>query len=164
MKTIKKIILGQLLLISAYFVVYLLVSFIAWEFMHPFGWIIDMPEHDAGDRFMLLFCTVFINAILYHLMSKYEEKINGKTSLDDRKTIYDYLSERLPPSVCLKAFRNMRTQTLTNSKGERITMLEKSKTVHADSLRDAVFLAFKWEESEEGIDYWRRVYETIYIK
>jgi len=52
----KKVILYNWLIIALeYTIVYLVKTFIIWEFTNPFQWIIDLPTCTEGMRFMILF-------------------------------------------------------------------------------------------------------------
>lgn len=60
MKTLKIMFLFNLL---TYTVVYIVYTYVMWEFKNPFQWIIDIPTYDYERRGMLLFC-----AFLYYMM------------------------------------------------------------------------------------------------
>lgn len=42
-----------------YWSVYLIKTFIIWEWKNPFQWIIDVPTYDEMTRFMLIFYILF---------------------------------------------------------------------------------------------------------
>lgn len=48
---IKKILTGQLITFALYTVVYLVKSFVLWEFTNPFDWIINLPTYLPEVRF-----------------------------------------------------------------------------------------------------------------
>lgn len=55
MKKLKQLLLTY---ISIYSIVYLLISFIIWEFKNPFQWIIDIPKYTFDIRICILFGTL----------------------------------------------------------------------------------------------------------
>ncbi len=54
-KTLK---LNFYLNVCEYTIVYLIKSFVIWEFKNPFEWIINLPTYAAQDRFMIFFIIV----------------------------------------------------------------------------------------------------------
>ncbi len=68
----KKVILTHwAFVLIEYTVIYLIKTFIIWEFKNPFEWIINLPSYDPGDRFLILFYFVAWQVIQYVIIYKH---------------------------------------------------------------------------------------------
>lgn len=72
----KKRIATQLLTtISIYAITYLCISFVRFDFINPFQWIINIPKYDNESRFLILFGILFYYAISFIIINNhYKEK------------------------------------------------------------------------------------------
>lgn len=74
-----KIIKGQIITLILYCIIYLIISFVIWDFYNPFQWIIDIPDYKTEERAGILTGFVVYYAILYGVIkdfSTYNNKIN----------------------------------------------------------------------------------------
>lgn len=79
MKKLKMFIRGQLVTMFIYLIVYLVTSFVIWDFKNPFQWILDLPKADIVMRCGVLIVFVFYYSCLYITMSdiqKEKDRIN----------------------------------------------------------------------------------------
>jgi len=65
MKRYQKIMLANILInLSLYLIVYLIKSFIIWEFTNPVRWIINIPKYGQEARGFILFAYILYQSIL----------------------------------------------------------------------------------------------------
>lgn len=57
-----------------YIMIYLIATFVLWEFRNPFQWIIDIPTYDEKSRFAILFCYAFYTATSLVIISESKKK------------------------------------------------------------------------------------------
>ncbi len=69
MKELTRVILYNSIISSInYLIVYLIRSFIIWQFNNPFQWIIDIPTEGREYRMVVLFCVTLYYGILSTLV------------------------------------------------------------------------------------------------
>ncbi len=54
--------------------VYLVKSFIVWNFTNPFRWIIDIPEYTCSTRALILFYVLFYQVFQFALILNFIPK------------------------------------------------------------------------------------------
>lgn len=75
MRKTNLILIGQTITAILYIVVYLVKTFIIWEFTNPFSWIINMPNYDNETRGFIMFGIVFYYCFLYGILYDSKESI-----------------------------------------------------------------------------------------
>lgn len=62
-----------------YIIIYLIYTFIVWNFTNPFLWIISIPKYDQGTRVVILFYWSLYYIILYiSIYNYYKNKQKDK--------------------------------------------------------------------------------------
>lgn len=67
------------LLVPGYIIVYIISTFVNWEFKNPFQWIIDLPQYDTEIRLTIIFVFITFHlsyAALTHMKKDYESVKN----------------------------------------------------------------------------------------
>lgn len=66
----------QLLSLGIYTVVYLLWSFVMWDFYNPIQWIIDIPTYNASERGEIVFWVFFYYLGILRISVGIHERVN----------------------------------------------------------------------------------------
>jgi hypothetical protein len=71
----KTIILSLTMSTIIYAFIYMVASFIFWEFKNPFQWIINIPTYSPDGRFAILFFYLFYQGIQFFCIYTNRENI-----------------------------------------------------------------------------------------